>query len=348
MDILDLLCFGSSPRPARATYKQTLAALLVLGVVVGLVACGGPAATPTPAALVWTQKADMQPSGRFGFVTAMVNGNVYVMGGIGGPTTVHVYEPATDTWTQKASMLHETVFSSASAVNGRIYVIGGNSSDSGDSHAFVEEYDPVTDTWIEKASMPTHRGALFTSVVDGKIYAIGGTQWEAETNRGSNVAAVEEYDPATDTWTQKTSLATSRCLAGAVTVNGKIYVVGGQTDPTVGVLSSVVEYDPVADTWTEKTPMPGRRTWGGAVVHNSRIYVFGGAENYQGPARGTVFVYDPTTDTWAQREDLPFERWGWSAETVGDKVYLIGGSTEPRPWQPYLPEVWECDLGAAD
>ncbi len=50
--------------------------------------------------------------------------------------------------------------------------------------------------WTTKADMPTPRSWFSTSVVDGKIYAIGG--WN-----GGNTPTLEEYDPATDTWTKK-------------------------------------------------------------------------------------------------------------------------------------------------
>jgi len=347
MDTLDRLYTGYS-QIARTTCKRTLAALLVLGVVAAVATCGAPAATPTPAPLAWTQKTDIQSGGRFGSITAVVDGKIYVMGGMGGETLVEVYDPSTDTWTQKASMLRKRIFSGAGVVNGKVYVIGGNMSGQGDSHAFVEEYDPLTDTWTEKASMPTPRDRVSTAVVGGKIYAMGGTQWDSEANIGKSVPTVEVYDPTTDTWTPGATMPTSRCLGGVGTVNDRVYVLGGQTDPTTGVLCSVLEYDPATDTWTEKCPMPARTTWGAAVVHNDMVYVFGGADSHRTPASSTVFVYDPTTDTWVQREDLPFERWGMSAEVVDGKAYLIGGSTEPSPWEPYLSDVWECDLTAAD
>ena len=83
---------------------------------------------------------------------------------------------------------------SASAVNGRIYLIGGAPGGGQWSQGLstVEEYDPATDTWTPKADMPTDRFRLATSVVNGKIYAIGGS---TNTVSPSAVAFVEEYDP---------------------------------------------------------------------------------------------------------------------------------------------------------
>ena len=54
------------------------------------------------------------------------------------------------------------------------------------------------DTWTRKADMPTAREYLSNNapVVNGKIYVIGG--WL--TTNGPGLSAVEEYNPATDTW----------------------------------------------------------------------------------------------------------------------------------------------------
>jgi len=80
---------------------------------------------------------------------------------------------------------------STSAVNGRVYAIGGRL---GNNSLFstVEEYDPATDTWTPKAGMPTARTMLTTSVLNGKIYAIGGS---ISIGGPQPVATVEAYDP---------------------------------------------------------------------------------------------------------------------------------------------------------
>jgi len=82
-----------------------------------------------------------------------------------------------------------------SAVNGKIYVIGGTFTPYGAPREAVQEYDVATDTWTTKAALPTARAWLSSSVVNGKIYAIGGT-W---TYQGTPLSTVEEYDPSTDT-----------------------------------------------------------------------------------------------------------------------------------------------------
>jgi N-acetylneuraminic acid mutarotase len=147
-----------------------------------------------PAADTWTRKADM-PTARSTHSTGVVDGKIYVIGGmVGSPTpwtglsVVEVYDPATDIWTRKADMPTRRLCHAVSAVDGKIYLMGGSTSNSG-ALATLEEYDPITDTWTRKADMPTARWGLSSSVVDGKIYAVGGAL-------ASNVAVptVEEYD----------------------------------------------------------------------------------------------------------------------------------------------------------
>jgi N-acetylneuraminic acid mutarotase len=81
------------------------------------------------------------------------------------------------------------------------------------------------DTWTTKGDMPTARFSLSTSMVNGKIYAIGGDL----RGRGAplSTSTVEEYDPATDTWTARADMPTARWGLSASVVNGKIYAIGG-------------------------------------------------------------------------------------------------------------------------
>jgi len=95
-------------------------------------------------------------------------------------------------WTDKAEMPTARTGLSASAVNGKIYAIGGAFTQT--VYKAVEEYDPVTDTWATKADMPTARAFLSASTVNGKIYVIGGGKSPQAIS-----SEVEEYDPGSDT-----------------------------------------------------------------------------------------------------------------------------------------------------
>jgi N-acetylneuraminic acid mutarotase len=280
------------------------------------------------------------PTARWCLSASVVNGNIYAIGGIDNPKKVEEYDPATDTWRQKADMPSTRVFIASSAVDGKIYVIGGETHwQGGTKLATVEEYDPATDTWTQKADMPTPRNALGTSVVNGRIYAIGGGSTTI------SVKKVEEYDPTTDTWTEKADMPTGMKQGSSTSVvNGKIYAFGG--GPFNAPAGSVVqEYDPVTDTWTKKADMPAPRAGFSTTAVNGKIYVFGGTSTHGGAPLSTLFQYDPATDTWTIEEDMPVRNLGMSTSTVAGKIYVIGGTSVPYPYNPPLSTVWEYDPG---
>ena len=73
----------------------------------------------------WEKRADM-PTPRFALSTAVVNGEIYAIGGWDANNwalpTVEAYDPAIDTWTKKANMPTAKSFLGTAAVNGKIYV----------------------------------------------------------------------------------------------------------------------------------------------------------------------------------------------------------------------------------
>jgi hypothetical protein len=86
--------------------------------------------------------------------------------------------------------------------------------------------------------MPTPRAiSLSSSVVNGIIYVIGGINGERA------FSTVEAYDPATDTWTGKTSMPEVRGMFATSVVGGKIYAIGGNNAGHGAVMSTVYEYD---------------------------------------------------------------------------------------------------------
>lgn len=192
----------------------------------------------------------------------------------------------------------------SATVNGKIYAIGGQEVPG--SVNTVEEYDPTTDTWTTKSPMGTARECLGVVALNDKIYAIGGMYMDLfGNNYYTNV--VEEYDPATDTWTTKNPMNTDRANFAIAVANGKIYVIGGGTN-------SVEEYNPTTNTWTQKTPL-ANSVGNAAATINGIIYTMG----------NTVDAYDPSTDTWSTKVSLTTSRCNAGVAAVNGKIYAIGG-----------------------
>jgi N-acetylneuraminic acid mutarotase len=199
--------------------------------------------------------------------------------------------PVTLSWIKKADMSTPRFGFSSIVVDGKIYVMGGGTTGIGEPLTKVEMYDPATDSWTTKADMLTGRKWFSTSVVAGKIYAIGGSsgpEWFSPS-----VAAVEMYDPETDTWTAKADLPVARDSLAAVVLDGKIYAIGGLETATPGDYGSTVThveiYDPVTDTWQAGQSMRIAKETR-AVVIDGKIYATDGS---------TTEVYDPTEESWS-------------------------------------------------
>ena len=295
----------------------------------------------------WATRADM-PTGRWELSTCVVDGKIYAIGGAGpvyqALRTVEEYDPATDTWTTKSEMPTARQGLSTSVANGKIYAIGGGVASSSSytsvkTFSTVEEYNPATDTWTTKSEMPTARGWHSANVLDGRIYVIGGSS-AAGPSGGTAILAVEVYEPATDSWTQKGDIPARRGAGFTCVVDGKIYAFGGY-----GGLNKVHEYDPVTDTWIQKANMPTRRRGLSTSVLHGKIYAIGGHPGSSPyPGLATVEVYDPATDTWTTAPDMPTGRCGVRTSVVDGKIYAFGGYM--GTWLgPMCLTVEEYDIG---
>ena len=182
----------------------------------------------------WTEKTPM-PSPKMHFQTEIVGGKVYVIGGLSpvdgvGPavntTSVEVYDPVKNKWTKKSPMKTPRFSFQTKIVGGKIYSIGGV-NDKANALSSVEEYDPSTDRWLSKKDMNLARNWFQTVVVDGKIIAIGGGKKAGDYSRSNFLSSVEEYNPKTNTWTEKAPLLTPRGWFQSAIVNDQLYVLGG-------------------------------------------------------------------------------------------------------------------------
>ena len=148
---------------------------------------------------------------RWGAGTCMCNGLIYVIGGnpskdyvVPGETVpsldiVEVYNPVTNSWTQKASMPTARFGLAAVAVENKIYAIGGASLyPPREFTPIVEVYDPATETWEKLGNTP--RDLHFTAAVeqDGIIY-LPGYQGQLPSDEFD---IFYTYDPACDSKTK--------------------------------------------------------------------------------------------------------------------------------------------------
>lgn len=242
----------------------------------------------------WAWVADM-PSTRIDHSANAVDGKIYVIGGSVDSTWPHnmpviEYDPAKDKWTIKSSLPNPMAVHCSAVVNGKIYVFGG--LDAADNTVrSVFEYDPASDKWAQKTDMPTARCFASASMVNDKIYVIGGSNGALGVGGEHALATVEEYDPATDTWTAKADMLTVRGIHTSGVVNGRIYVIGGAEAP-FKLTPEVYKYDPMKDRWESAANIPTPRIYLSASEVNGRLYAIGGQTMNQ-PVLTLVEEYTP-------------------------------------------------------
>jgi N-acetylneuraminic acid mutarotase len=181
---------------------------------------------------------------------------------------VQVYNPATNTWTTKASLPHVIAGygnNGAQVIGGLVYVPGGQRV--GQGYPYLQVYNPATNRWVDKAPMPpippfgaSGLASGVSGAIDGKLYVLG-TCFEGGAACGQ---AFERYNPATNQWTLlPLPPVVPDFDRGAGVLNKKFSVTNGK----------VLEvYDPATNTWALKAPMPSSRSgFTSAAVNNKFV-----------------------------------------------------------------------------
>jgi len=160
----------------------------------------------------------------------------------GAMSAVEMYDPETEKWTSKASLLQPRFMPGAVVFANKIYVAGGASN--GKILDSVEMYDPEKNTWqlIAKTPNPVVWGKLVT---DNKyLYLIGGS-----TTENQYLESIDRFDPMTKTWTENyLPPPPVKRTASGVTINEKgIYVAGGSNEQ--GFVNNCDFYDFQQKKW---------------------------------------------------------------------------------------------------
>ncbi len=250
---------------------------------------------------------------------------------------VEKYNPATRTWTSLARMPSlngaptEVTHNGATLVGDVIWVVGGRLGDHpGPVTNAVWLYDIPNNKWSQGPSLPLRRGGGGLVRLGNSVHYVGGFDENARCDVDTHLKFDLE-DPASG-WqdlTASSPLPLPRNHFGAVTLGGKLYVVGGQNGHdgcgNGADLAFLHAYDPLTDEWERLADLPEVQSHAepGTFVHNGKILMVGG-EYRRG--RG-VWEYDPVADAWKILDEmtLPVTLLAPVARVHQGRLFVVNG-----------------------
>ncbi|MGE5682794.1 MAG: kelch repeat-containing protein [Bacillota bacterium] len=280
----------------------------------------------------WTKKGSVSCTPRVGASACVINGKIYVIGGINADflslDVNEMYDQFTNKWEKRQPIPTARGFLATAAVNNIIYAFGGGNPSNPTN--IVEAYDPALNTWTKKNNMLYSNCEIQAGVVDGIIYIIGGAY-----DRRYCMA----YDPVTDQWSRKKDRPEiGGCIAHTI-YKDLLYTFGGSKSPQGPVSPAVYAYDPKTDTWTKKRDMPTKRFGFQTFLVKDKIYAIGGTQSVPGTL-SAVEVYDPAADSWEIKSNMPNQLAYFAGAVVNDKIYVISGTPD---FATVAQDVWEYD-----
>jgi non-specific serine/threonine protein kinase len=166
----------------------------------------------------WTQIAELpEPVGAG--AAAVIDGTIYVAGGVARGTGLFAYDPSTDSWERLEEMSQPREHTAAVGLDGRLWVLGGRWGE--EMLNTVEVFDPGTGHWSAGPEMTEARSGFGATVIDGTIVIAGGEVFSPT----KALASTEELIDGK--WTEGEPLPHPLHGIPLVTVGERIYVIGG-------------------------------------------------------------------------------------------------------------------------
>jgi hypothetical protein len=234
---------------------------------------------------LWLPTTPLISSRSFHTSVILPDGNVMVMGGLGGSgqylNSVEIYYSTSRVWATLPAMASARSQHSATLLqDGRVLVAGGVGPGGvlGLGGNDVEVYDPTTNSWSSLAPMTRERHSHTAGLlVDGRVLMSGGNDGFAETG------TTDIYDPKTNTWQFVTNINTGATMViprqdhtSIVLPNNRVLSLGGFTALLIAQ-DQLEDYDVARGTWT--TQGVGNRAIGNhttVLLANNRVVNLGG------------------------------------------------------------------------
>ena len=241
---------------------------------------------------------------------------LYVVGGFDSNrqsvATVSIYNGTS--WSNGPTLPMALNHPAAAAVGSDVYIAGGFNSGTATDRTFVL-HDGAS-SWTELPALHDARGAATLVNAAGTLYVMGGNAGAAQ------IADVERYDPAAETWTVVTQMPHPRNhLAGYVDA-GRVCAAGGREPQTSAAIDCL---DPATQAWTSAA-LPIATSGAAAGIVDGVLVVAGGE-----PSGETSIVPDVQQlrgSGWTNQPML-VPRHGTGFALLDGRLWMCGGGTAP-------------------
>jgi N-acetylneuraminic acid mutarotase len=235
----------------------------------------------------WLPRADFGGIGRHRCTGMSIGNKGYAGLGHMNGTGVNIvyqdwweYDPASNSWTQKANY-PAPMYGAIAWGNSTKGYVGGGTAYSVQYFAF----DPDANTWTPIANCPLDATDQTSFSINEKGYVIMGNQ-------------IAEYNPATDTWSMKANLPAS------LNTWQSSFVIGSSAFVKNGTM--LYEFKPSQNVWMMRANFPGLASGGSsACTINGKGYIVTGYSGWLSNVTDEVWEYNPANNTWQQMEDFP-------------------------------------------
>jgi len=196
-------------------------------------------------------------------------------------------------------------------------------------------------TWVQKASLPAAgRSTAVAFSIGNKGYL--GTGYDGNPT-GGNRKDFWEYDPSTDSWTQKADFgAGPRSFAVGFSIGNYGYI-GTGNGPCISC-NDFWKYDPNLNSWTQIANFGGAgRDAAFSFSINGKGYVGTGGQGVTSPMQD-LWEYDTLTNTWTQLANYIGLRSDIDRATfvINNKAYVGTGNYYSSGFT-YFNDIWEYD-----
>lgn len=261
-----------------------------------------------PEARLWVTKASMHTPRVSHSLTVLPDGKVLAIGGANSsafprfPTTIEIYDPALDTWSELAGGPAIEGHVATLLADGRVFVTGGGVFSP--SPAMI--YDPIGQTWLgaDEVSQPTcgRMTPSTTLLRSGKVLVAGGHRnWQNSAACAAQgdfaFMTTETYDPGSNTWSSAGDMAVGRHNLDddfhlILLPDDTVMAIGGQYFEAGSNSAPVIErYNPGSNAWSVMGTPP-TQVGRAALLSDTMVLATDFA--------GSTWIYDAMVDSWSR------------------------------------------------